>query len=283
MTAKLPDVIVAPGLRLVGSVVVIAVGVVALPSPTQASRPEPAIELFASGSVPDYQLGGAYDPPDGVGIVARDRTAEPADGVYSICYVNAFQTQPGELGEWPSDVLLLDDSGDPVTDPDWPDEVLLDTSTPQRVAGIAEIVGPWIAGCAEAGFDAVEFDNLDTYTRTPQLTRDGNVALARELVEIAHESGLAAGQKNAAEDAALFRSEAGFDFAVVEECHRYDECAAYTEVYGDHVVIIEYADDGYDADEFAAACEELGDDVSMVLRDRDLVRPDEPGYVFAGC
>lgn len=282
MPAKPPDVIAAPGLRLVGSVVVIAVGVVALPAPAHASRPEPAIELFAPGAVPDYQLGGPYDPPDGVEIVARDRTAEPADGVYSICYVNAFQTQPGELGEWPAD-LLLHDSGVPVNDPDWPDEVLLDTSTPQRVAEIAEIVGPWIAGCAEAGFDAVEFDNLDTYARAPQLTRDGNVALAAELVEIAHASGLAAGQKNAAEDAALFRAEAGFDFAVVEECHRYDECAVYTEVYGDHVVIIEYADDGYGTDEFAAACEELGDDVSMVLRDRDLVRPGEPGYVFAGC
>lgn len=265
---------------VVGSMLI---GIAAVPATSPPSSPSAAVELFTPGEVPDYQLGGAYDPPDGVGIVARDRTAEPAAGVYSICYVNAFQTQPGEQGDWPNDLLLHDDLGDPVTDPDWPDEVLVDTSTPERVAAITEIVGPWIVGCATAGFDAVEFDNLDTYTRAPQLTMDGNLALASRLVEIAHASGLAAGQKNAAEDAAVLRAEAGFDFAVVEECHRYDECAAYTDVYGGQVIIIEYADDRYDRDDFAAACAGSGDDVSMVLRDRDLLRPDEAGYVFDVC
>ncbi len=44
----------------------------------------------------DYQLGGDYPPPTGVTVVTRDVTGSPAPGTYGICYVNAFQTQPGQ-------------------------------------------------------------------------------------------------------------------------------------------------------------------------------------------
>src|SRR5262245_46420773 len=43
----------------------------------------------------DYQIGGAYAPPSGVRVVSRDHDAQPASGLYNICYVNAFQAQPG--------------------------------------------------------------------------------------------------------------------------------------------------------------------------------------------
>lgn len=55
---------------------------------------------------PDYQLGTAYPPVQDVHIVARDRTSAPARGTYSICYLNAFQSQPGERSGWPDEVLL---------------------------------------------------------------------------------------------------------------------------------------------------------------------------------
>src|SRR5690606_24638737 len=45
----------------------------------------------------DYQLGGAYDVADDVTVVVRDREAPPAGVVLDVCYVNAFQTQPGDL------------------------------------------------------------------------------------------------------------------------------------------------------------------------------------------
>ena len=45
--------------------------------------------------VADYQLGEAYRPAEDVTVVVRDATATPEPGVYSVCYVNAFQTQPG--------------------------------------------------------------------------------------------------------------------------------------------------------------------------------------------
>jgi hypothetical protein len=229
---------------------------------------------------PDYQLGAAYRPPAGVSIVARDRSAPPA-GVYAICYVNGFQTQPGELNAWPDGVLLRTPDDAPVHDPDWPDEVLLDTRTPQQRSIILGVVTQWIGDCARNGYQAVEFDNLDSYTRTGgALRRDDAVELARGLVAAAHNSGLAAGQKNAAEDAAAFRA-AGFDFAVAEECAAYDECGAYTDVYGGHVVDIEYTDNL--PRPFDAMCADAATPSSVVLRDRDLVAPEDPGYHFELC
>jgi hypothetical protein len=234
-----------------------------------------------AGAVPDYQLGGAYDPASEVGIVGRDRAADPADGVYSVCYVNGFQTQPGEFDLWDDDLLLQRD-GAPVFDPDWPDEALVDTSTPEQRERIAALVTPWIEGCADAGFDAVEFDNLDSYTRSDgALTLDGNLALATMLVDAAHDAGLAAGQKNAAEDAAVLHDQAGFDFAVTEECAAYRECSAYTDVYGEAVIDIEYTDELPRS--FAEMCADEESPSSMVLRDRDLVTPDDDAYVFETC
>lgn len=246
-----------------------------------ATEVSPRIILPPAGAPLDYQLGGAYPPPAGVEIVVRDRSAEPLADAYSICYVNGFQTQPGEQDSWPDGTLLLRD-GEPVIDPDWPDEVLLDTSSPQSRAAIAAIAGPWIEGCAAAGFDAVEFDNLDTFTRSDgALDVDDNVALATELVAIAHRSGLAAAQKNAAEYAALLSAEAGFDFAVTEECAAYDECGAYATVYGEHVLDIEYTDAL--PRPFAEMCADAAVPESLVLRDRELSTPSDPGYVFERC
>lgn len=238
------------------------------------------ITLPPMGGAPDYQLGSAYPPAGQVSIVARDRTAPPA-GDYAICYLNAFQTQPGELSAWPDEVLLRWPDGAPVRDPDWPDEVLLDTRTPEQRARIVGVVGGWIDDCAEKGYQAVEFDNLDTYTRSGGvLRRDDAAALARELAGRAHSAGLAAAQKNAAEDAGTFRA-AGFDFAVAEECAAYRECGSYTGAYGAHVIDIEYVDNLPRT--FAEMCADAGTPPSVVLRDRDLVGPSTPGHHFQLC
>jgi hypothetical protein len=237
--------------------------------------------LPPAGGTPDYQLGAAYPPAAAVDIVVRDRSADPAPDVYSICYVNGFQTQPGEVDQWSGELVLQRD-GAPVVDPAWPDEYLLDTSTAQRRDAIAEVVAPWIEGCADAGFDAVEFDNLDSYTRSDgALTFADNLALATTYVRLAHDEGLAAGQKNAAEDAQRLHDDAGFDFAVAEECAAYDECGEYAAVYGTRVIDIEYTDEL--PRPFADLCDEASAPSAMVLRDRDLVASDDPDYAFELC
>ena len=236
----------------------------------------------ASGAV-DYQLGGAYTPPPGVTIVVRDRKAAPAAGLFSICYVNGFQTQPGEAGEWLErhpDLVLRDAAGQPVADPNWPDEMLLDTRTEARRQAIADIVGGWIDGCADAGFDAVEFDNLDTWARAEGLTLRDNLALAQLLIQRTHSRGLWAAQKNALDlgQAAL---DAGFDFVISEECIVWRECAGYRRLYGDRQIDVEYIDD-LDLAGFLAECGAALPHLS-VFRDRGLASPGSPEYTRAVC
>jgi hypothetical protein len=237
----------------------------------------------------DYQLGGAYPPAEGVTVVVRDSTAEPARGRYSVCYVNGFQTQPGESDRWleeAPDLLLHDGEGTPVADPGWPDEMLLDTSTGENRQRITAVLAESVGRCADAGFDAVEFDNLDSHLRSGgALTVDDNLALAGLLVSLAHDHGLDAAQKNAAEEAARGRSEAGFDFAVAESCAAWSECSAYADVYGaENVLAVEYPQDLDGAGlTFEEVCEDPAVVPRTILRDLALVGADHPGYLYEKC
>ncbi|MFF2275013.1 endo alpha-1,4 polygalactosaminidase [Agromyces sp. NPDC058126] len=250
------------------------------PASTGSSAPS----LPPVGGTFDYQLGGAYPPDADVEIVVRDRTDSPDPARYSICYVNGFQTQPGDAARWRSDPsdLLLSVDGEAVVDPAWPDELLLDTSTPERRSGIARIVGAMIDDCARAGYDAVEIDNLDSFTRSHgRLDLADNLALAGEFADRAHANGLAIAQKNTAESAGVLREQAGFDFAIAESCHAWDECGAYREVYGEHVLGIEYPDELRGS--FPQACADRDSPDSLVLRDRALRPAGEPGHVAEFC
>lgn len=235
--------------------------------------------MFPEGARPDYQLGGAYEPPGGVRIVARDSLEQPEEGVYSICYVNGFQTQPGE--DWPDALLLRTDAGDPFIDPNWPDETLIDISTDANRERAAERIGDAIERCAASGFQAVEFDNLDSWTRSDGLlTEEHAIAFATLLVERATEAGLDAGQKNTPQLGER-GPEIGFAFVVAEECARYEECSAYTDVYGGRVIDIEYADDLQRT--FEEICADPATPASTILRDRGLATPDDAEYVYESC
>lgn len=226
----------------------------------------------------DYQLGGAYTPPAGVTVVSRDRTESPAPGIYNICYVNGFQIQPGEEAMWMQQhaELILRDGGQPVIDVDW-NEMLIDVSTPAKRTAVAQIVGGWIDGCRTAGFDAIEIDNLDSYSRSHGLlTEDNAVAAMKLFADHAHSAGMAIAQKNSAE-IVVRKTELGTDFAVAEECNTYDECDAYTAGYGDHVIVIEYV-----RADFTKGCTAFPN-LSIVLRDRNLVLPTAGAYVYDGC
>ncbi|MBX7082846.1 MAG: endo alpha-1,4 polygalactosaminidase [Nannocystaceae bacterium] len=227
----------------------------------------------------DYQLGGAYPPPRGTMIVSRDRHDAPADGLYNVCYVNGFQAQPDEESFWLDqhpELVLRDGNGDPVIDQDW-DEMLLDTSTDEKRTALAAIMGEWIAGCGSDGYDAVEIDNLDSYSRSQGLlSQDDAVAYMALLSASAHDVGLAIAQKNSTE--ILDRAdEMGTDFAVAEECSTYDECGDYVGVYGDAVLMIEY-----EAGDFDKGCTDWPG-YSIVLRDVELSTPGGGGYVYDAC
>ncbi|WSU45881.1 endo alpha-1,4 polygalactosaminidase [Streptomyces sp. NBC_01089] len=229
----------------------------------------------------DYQLGGAYRPPAGVRAVSRDRAADPVPGLYNICYVNAFQSQPGGAVDWwqkhHPGLLLRDRHGKQVVDEDW-QEPLLDISGAAGRETLAGIVGRWIDGCAAAGFDAVEPDNLDSYERSHGLlTADDAASFARLLATRAHRRGLAIAQKNTT-DLLGERSRIGFDFAIVEECGRFQECADFATAYRGRVFDIEYG-----AKDFGRACRSWGGKLSVTLRDREVSPAGEPAHVYRRC
>lgn len=251
----------------------------------QTSAPPSTRQPFPDGARFDYQIGGAYPPARGVAVVVRDRRAEPA-GRYDVCYVNAFQTQPEDASFWLEDHadLLLRVDGQPVEDPDWPGELLLDTAAPDTREALAVIVGSWIAECAAQGYDAIEPDNLDSWTRSQgRLSVADNLAFARLLADRAHAAGLAIGQKNAAELGVTGRDDVPFDFAVVEECATFDECAEYTQVYAGRVLQIEYTDTPNAEAGFTKACAQAGTNRAPLLRDRDVTPAGELGHVSQGC
>jgi Glycoside-hydrolase family GH114 len=223
-----------------------------------------AVPALPGGTDVDYQLGGAVDPAANVGIVVRDRTDPPADGLFNICYVNGFQTQPNEKRFWAKhpDLILRGADGKPVVDEAW-GEFLLDVRTVAKRQALARIVGRWVRGCARQGYAAVEFDNLDSFTRSDRLlSRRQALKYAALLVDQAHRQDLAAGQKNLA---GYDGTAIGYDFAISEECGRYDECQRYVDDFGGRVLMIEYR-----TEDFAETCTTYGATHAVELRDREL-------------
>lgn len=149
--------------------------------------------------------------------------------------------------------------------------------TPAKRDALATIVGGWIAQCAADGFDAVEIDDLDSYTRSDGLlVESDNVAFMSVLSDIAHSHGLAAAQKNSTGllgDAGTM----GTDSAIAEECNRWNECGDYQSVYGDLVFVIEYRQQ-----DFSSGCSDFSE-LSIVLRNLAVSTPSSGGYVYDAC
>jgi len=224
------------------------------------------VTLPPTGTDWDYQLGGARPVPAHVGIVERDRLAAPLPGRYDVCYVNGFQTQVEQKRFWRRHhwSLVLKDAGAPVVDSVW-GEWLLDTRTRATRHALARIIGAWTQRCADDGFQAVEYDNLDSFSRSHHLlTRADNRRYAALLVERAHAAGLAAAQKNWAE---WDGTSVGFDFAVAEQCSQFSECSRYLDHYGSHVLAVEYHRTA-----FHRACADWSTKLTIVRRDVDLTR-----------
>jgi hypothetical protein len=233
----------------------------------------------------DYQIGGDYPLPEGVSVVSRDWFAgDPApEPAYSICYINAFQTQPDipgvdrpdERRNWPRR-LVLTEAGD---DPNWEGEYPIDLRSARKRRAAAAWVGRMIDGCADKGYRAVEYDNLDAWTRFDgPFGKPETLDYAHRITRYAHRRGLAVGQKNTVELTVKQVRRVGFDFAVVESCGRYDECERYRRAHGDRVLAIEYR-----RKDFAATCAAVGDEIAVVLRDRAVSTPRSDAYVFDAC
>jgi hypothetical protein len=272
--------------------------------------------LPASGGW-DYQLYGRYQSDPRVSIVssnagiradptlavAQDVPIDPS--LYNICYLNAFQTQPEDNQFWAGPNyahLILMNGTEPVEDERWPGEYLFDISTPEKRAELIGLQMRWLTWCRDAGFKAVEPDNIDSYERSYELlTLDNAFEFMKEWAAAAHALGLAVAQKNSAEWAIAeegvqpLAATVGFDFALVEECQLTGECAPLITYYGPQRVLeVEYWYDvqdtssgvtveAFNKDHFVAACTDHGDSARIVLRNRDVRPAGQTGFVFELC
>ncbi len=92
---------------------------------------------------------------------------------------------------------------------------------------MVRMMGARVRTCADADFDAVEYDVVDGYASSSgttgwNITSEMQLTYNRALAEIAHRHGLSAGLKN---DLGQINQLIGsFDFAINEQCFQYDEC-----------------------------------------------------------
>lgn len=199
--------------------------------PTAASPPPVAASAVATtrwvpspGASWQWQLTGRIDTTvdadvfdiDGVESGAETVAALHRAGRRVVCYVDAGAAEEfrPDRGAFPADVL--GDSGG------FDGERLLDV---RRLDVLAPIMAARFDVCREKGFDGIEADLADGYTRDSgfPLTADDQLAYNRMLADLAHDRGLSIGLKNDLDQVAELVDH--FDFAVNEQCFEYGECA----------------------------------------------------------
>jgi hypothetical protein len=175
-----------------------------------------------------WQLSGKLDRSvdaqvydvDGQDTSAADVAALKAAGRRTICYVNAgaWEKWRPDAGKFPKGVLGKELDG-------WPGERWLDI---RQWKTLEPILAARFDTCRAKGFDGVEPDNVDGYANRSgfPLTAADQLTFNRRLADLAHRRGLAVGLKNDVDQAAELAPL--FDFAVNEECARYDECDKLT-------------------------------------------------------
>jgi len=170
---------------------------------------------------------------NGVTLNTASVAAIHAAGAHAVCYVDAgtWEDFRPDANAYPSSVLGLSNG--------WPGERWLDI---RQTSVLLPIISARVAKCATAGFDAVEFDNVDGYTNTTgfPLTGAEQLTFDTALAGIAHGDGLSVGLKNDLDQLSALQND--FDFAINEQCAQYRECDAYDgwTAAGKAVVEVEY-------------------------------------------
>jgi endo-alpha-1,4-polygalactosaminidase (GH114 family) len=229
----------------------------AAPPPTTLAPPAPSYQPApAPGSPFQIQLDGGVPTDEGAQIIEVDGQAPEVNSgwaadpsAYTVCYMSA-----GTLEEYRLDARGFSDEVMGNSLPDWPDERYVDL---RRLDLLGPIWEARLDACAEAGFDAVDPDNIDSFANDSgfPLTEGDAIAAALWLADAAHTRGLAIAQKNAPE--LTPRLVDVFDFAATEGCLTQGWCsemAPYVDA-GKPVLAIEYVEDGATLDALCSAAE----------------------------
>lgn len=137
----------------------------------------------------------------------------------AICYVSAgtWENWRADAGSFPSSVLGRNNG--------WPGEKWVDI---RQTSVLLPLMQARVQKCVTAGFDGVEWDNVDGYSNKTgfPLTAADQIAYNASLANLAHQVGLTVALKNDVEQLAALASY--FDYAINEQCQQYSECSGYT-------------------------------------------------------
>src|SRR5262249_20854758 len=135
-----------------------------------------------------------------------------ARGGHVICYVDAgtWEDWRPDAGEFPSSVRGSRNG--------WPGERWLDI---RQIATLAPIMSARVAKCKQAGFDGIEFDNVDGFANKTgfPLTGADQLAYNIALANLAHQSSLSVAIKNDLDQLSTLKPY--FDYAINEQCFQY--------------------------------------------------------------
>jgi len=206
--------------RLAAALALLAAALLGMPSTARAAHwvPAPTVtwQIQFSGQI-DLSVDADVFDLDMFDTSARLVRKVHQRGARAICYINAgaWENWRPDTDRYPSSVKGSDLDG-------WPGEKWLDI---RRIDILGPILGDRLELCRAKGFDGVEFDNVDGYTNDTgfDLSRTDQLAFNRWLAAAAHAEGLAVGLKNAL--GIVDELEPDFDFAIVEQCFYYRECA----------------------------------------------------------
>jgi hypothetical protein len=157
-----------------------------------------------------------------------------AAGGKAICYVSAgtWENWRVDANQFPASVLGSKNG--------WPGEKWLDI---RQTSVLLPIMQARVQKCRQAGFDGVEWDNVDGFSNRTgfPLTANDQLVYDASLANLAHSYGLTVALKNDVEqlpDLAPY-----VDYAVNEQCQQYNECDGYTTYFinaGKAVFQVEY-------------------------------------------
>ena len=175
-----------------------------------------------------WQLQGKIDTSVPAAVYDVDGFETPASTVsrlhaqsrHAICYldVGSWESYRPDAAAFPRSVIGRRYEG-------FPDERWLDI---RRFHAFAGPLKRRFDICARKGFDAVEPDNLagwENKTGFP-ITAAAQLRFNRWVARQVHARGMAVALKN--DGGQANRLVGNFDFAIVEQCFQYDECAYYT-------------------------------------------------------
>lgn len=206
------------------------------PEPTPTPTPAPMTSSVPAGSGWYWQLQGVintsinkqYYDIDLFDTSASVISDLKTQGKKVICYFSAgsYENWRPDAAKFPAIALGKNLDG-------WAGERWLDV----RNSTVRQIMADRMVMAKQKGCDGVEPDNVDGYQNDSgfPLSAADQISFNKALAASAHSIGLVVALKNSTD--LVSSLVADFDFAVVEECFKYNECEAYSPFIQNHKAV----------------------------------------------